>query len=46
MNGIVRAINGNTTGLDSAYKPSKKRVGPLKEDSENYHSDYKAWKPE
>ena len=41
-----KRFNGNTTGLDSAYKPSTKRVGRLKEDLENYHSDYKAWKPE
>ena len=41
-----KRFDGNTTGLDSAYKPSTKRVGSLKEDLENYHSDYKAWEPE
>ncbi len=41
-----KRFDGNKTGLDSAYKPSMKRVDPLNEDLENYHSDYKAWKPE
>ena len=41
-----KRFDGNTTGLDSAYKPSVVRVGRPNEDLENYHSDYKAWKPE
>ena len=41
-----KRFDGNTTGLDSAYKPSMIKVGRPKEDLENYHSDYKAWKPE
>ena len=41
-----KRFDGNKTGLDSAYKPSIIRVGRSKEDLENYHSDYKAWKPE
>ena len=41
-----KRFDGNTTGLDSAYKPGIIRVGSPKKDLENYHSDYKAWKPE
>ena len=41
-----KRFDGNTTGLDSAYKPDIIRVGSPKKDLENYHSDYKAWKPE
>ncbi|MDC3090722.1 NADH-ubiquinone oxidoreductase subunit NDUFA12 family protein [Paracoccaceae bacterium] len=41
-----KPFDGNRTGLDSAYKPSTKKVDHLKEDLVNYHSDYKAWKPE
>ena len=41
-----KRFDGNTTGLDSAYKPSMIKVGRPKGDLENYHSDYKAWKPE
>ena len=41
-----KRFDGNATGLDSAYKPSIMRVASPKEDLKNYHSDYKAWKPE
>ena len=41
-----KRFGGNTTGLDSAYKPSNIKVGLSKDDLENYQSDYKAWKPE
>ena len=41
-----KRFDGNTTGLNSAYKPSKIRENRSKEDLEDYQSDYKAWKPE
>ena len=42
-----KLFNGNSSGLDSAYKPYiVKRAGGLEEDLDNYQSDYKAWKPE
>ena len=39
-------FKGNSTGLDSAYKPSIIKVGDPDENLDNYQSDYKAWKPE
>ena len=41
-----KRFDGNTTGLDRAYKPSILRVGRPKKDLEKYQADYKAWKPE
>ena len=41
-----KLFNGNTTGLDSTYKPGITGTGVSKEDLGNYQSDYKAWKPE
>ena len=41
-----KRYDGNSTGLDSAYKPSVLKVGQLNVDLENFQSDYKAWKPE
>ena len=39
--------DGNSTGLDIAYKPRILRVGQANMDLEkNFQSDYKAWKPE
>ena len=43
---MAEAINGNLTGLDSAYKPRIVRTSSSEEDLESYQSDYKAWKPE
>lgn len=41
-----KIFNGNSTGLDSAYKPSIIRSGLTDDDLDSYQSDYKAWKPE
>ena len=41
-----KRYDGNSTGLDSAYKPSVLRVGQTNMDLENFQTDYKAWKPE
>ena len=41
-----KVFYGNSTGLDSAYKPRFVRGDGLKKDLDNYQSDYKAWKPE
>ena len=41
-----KRYGGNSTGLNSAYKPSVLREGRTNEDLENFQSDYKAWKPE
>ena len=41
-----KRYDGNSTGLDSAYKPSNLRVDQINVDLENFQSDYKAWKPE
>ena len=41
-----KVFNGNSTGLNSAYKPSIVRTNGSKEDLDNHQFDYKAWKPE
>ena len=41
-----KRFDGNTTGLDGAYKPNIMRVDRPREDFGNHESDYKAWKPE
>ena len=41
-----KRYDGNSTGLDSAYKPSILKVVQKNEDLESFQSDYKAWTPE
>ena len=41
-----KAFDGNSTGLNSAYKPRLVRTNGSKEDLDKHQSDYKAWKPE
>ena len=41
-----KRYDGNSTGLDSTYKPSILKVGQTNMDLEDFQSDYKAWKPE
>ena len=41
-----KAFDGNSTGLNSAYKPRIVRTNGSKEDLDKHQSDYKAWKPE
>ena len=41
-----KAFDGNSTGLNNAYKPRLVRTNGSKEDLNKHQSDYKAWKPE